>query len=544
MADHIIPTTLHVVVPECRRAEGYRRTRLMAIAIAVLMCNPMAITVQPLSAEPHSGHVRNHAPPRDDRPTHKQPIFYPPSASPAETAEALAAEAPDALLERFMHLHSTMRYDEALRVAERLVALRPDSGLALYNLACIQARLHLVDEAIVTLKRAVESGWRRLTHLELDPDLQCLRDDDRFAAIITTLETRLAAEAPTSRSRRDDPWPAIARELEQRVPDWLREYEVPGVSIALLRDGDVVWESGMGAACAASGEAMTAETPFPVRVPATLATLVAAVHCNPDAERQYAALIELADQSVAVEPRRATRFAAARHEFSSRRFATSSPTSRRSGVQPVHRRSHSTEPVRTNDPAASESDISADREARRHAELLHMLVELSSNRSSRAYCESEVFVSSELTATTFPHPDAMSGLATGHTALGTALAESDQAPDDNVLYSTAPDLARLLARAAMVGAADDAVDAAGHRDLAARVIAMIRSGQVLPRRIIRTDGGLRYEIAEHWNGRGCLMQWHPHGGDGIVVLYNAAHGEALARRIARHALGGEARRGS
>jgi len=54
----------------------------------------------------------------------------------------------------------------------------------------------------------------------------------------------------------------IARRLEQRIPPLLREAGVPGLSIALLRDGELVWHRGFGVKNARTGEPVTDGTVF------------------------------------------------------------------------------------------------------------------------------------------------------------------------------------------------------------------------------------------------------------------------------------------
>jgi CubicO group peptidase (beta-lactamase class C family) len=53
----------------------------------------------------------------------------------------------------------------------------------------------------------------------------------------------------------------IAR-LEERLPQLMKEANVPGLSLALLRDGELVWQRGFGVKNAQTGEAVTDNTVF------------------------------------------------------------------------------------------------------------------------------------------------------------------------------------------------------------------------------------------------------------------------------------------
>ncbi len=74
------------------------------------------------------------------------------------------------------------RHEEALRLDERLAALRPDDPVIHYNLACSRALLGRVEEALDALRRAVRLGYDDFDHMDKDPDLASLRRDPRYRA--------------------------------------------------------------------------------------------------------------------------------------------------------------------------------------------------------------------------------------------------------------------------------------------------------------------------------------------------------------------------
>jgi Flp pilus assembly protein TadD len=82
------------------------------------------------------------------------------------------------------------RYAEGLQIDKRLIKLRPDDALAHYNLACSYALLKRIDQAIVTLRKAVELGYRDFRYLRQDRDLDAIRHDPRFRQLLREYENR------------------------------------------------------------------------------------------------------------------------------------------------------------------------------------------------------------------------------------------------------------------------------------------------------------------------------------------------------------------
>ena len=80
------------------------------------------------------------------------------------------------------------RYEDGLRLDRRLSRLMPDDRMVHYNLACSLALLGRADEAFEVLARAVELGYDDPDHLRVDPDLDSIRDDGRFSALLARLE--------------------------------------------------------------------------------------------------------------------------------------------------------------------------------------------------------------------------------------------------------------------------------------------------------------------------------------------------------------------
>lgn len=72
----------------------------------------------------------------------------------------------------------------AVELDRRLVDVLPSDFLARYNLGCSLARAGKSDEAIDALSRAILLGYDDLAHLEVDPDLDSLREHPEFRELL------------------------------------------------------------------------------------------------------------------------------------------------------------------------------------------------------------------------------------------------------------------------------------------------------------------------------------------------------------------------
>ncbi len=78
--------------------------------------------------------------------------------------------------------------DKGLELAERALGQDEKEPVVLYNVACFFAMKGDADRSIELLERAVENGWGDLAWLETDSDLDILRDDARFKAILAGID--------------------------------------------------------------------------------------------------------------------------------------------------------------------------------------------------------------------------------------------------------------------------------------------------------------------------------------------------------------------
>ena len=92
--------------------------------------------------------------------------------APEEAAEAFAA-------------YNAGDYETALAKQLVVVEKRPDNAVAHFNAGCFAARAGRADEAIESLRRAVEINDRIRELIATDEDLDSIREDRRFAEVTT-----------------------------------------------------------------------------------------------------------------------------------------------------------------------------------------------------------------------------------------------------------------------------------------------------------------------------------------------------------------------
>ena len=79
------------------------------------------------------------------------------------------------------------RLEEGLSVDEKLVSLIPRNPIVHYNLGCSQALLGRTDEALDSLRQAIRLGYTDLDYMRRDADLESLREEPGFEALIEEL---------------------------------------------------------------------------------------------------------------------------------------------------------------------------------------------------------------------------------------------------------------------------------------------------------------------------------------------------------------------
>ncbi len=79
------------------------------------------------------------------------------------------------------------RLKEGVFWAERALAIDPEDAAVRYNVACLYSLEGMKDKAIACLEDAIRVGFGNRGWLEHDPDLNPLRGDPRFEALISKM---------------------------------------------------------------------------------------------------------------------------------------------------------------------------------------------------------------------------------------------------------------------------------------------------------------------------------------------------------------------
>jgi tetratricopeptide (TPR) repeat protein len=77
--------------------------------------------------------------------------------------------------------------DRALEWAKRASSMDSEDSWVLYNVACVYALLGKIDDAISCLEKAIQNGFGHREWLENDSDLDSLRGDRKFQALLKRL---------------------------------------------------------------------------------------------------------------------------------------------------------------------------------------------------------------------------------------------------------------------------------------------------------------------------------------------------------------------
>jgi tetratricopeptide (TPR) repeat protein len=77
--------------------------------------------------------------------------------------------------------------DVAIEYAARALAVDPEDPLLLYNVACTYAVLGRTEEALKTLAQSVSNGWGDRSWLEHDSDLDSIRGEPRYQALVQAM---------------------------------------------------------------------------------------------------------------------------------------------------------------------------------------------------------------------------------------------------------------------------------------------------------------------------------------------------------------------
>ncbi len=82
------------------------------------------------------------------------------------------------------------RFQDGLRVDQRLAQLKPKDPLVYYNLACSYSLLQMPGECLAALRSALRLGYRDFRFMEQDKDLAFIRQDPRYRTLLSRYRRR------------------------------------------------------------------------------------------------------------------------------------------------------------------------------------------------------------------------------------------------------------------------------------------------------------------------------------------------------------------
>ena len=461
----------------------------------------------------------------------------------AHSSEAV----PEYLLYQLVDQLTAKRYEEAEQTARALVDRVPERATAHYNLACVLALRGRTDAALGSLQRAVELGWRNRLHLRIDPDLASLRQHEGYHDLLKNLDEHLRNERGAAVPLRVDGFPKLREEIASILPDLLSSHHVPGISLAVIRNGETLWTMTSGVRDARQDAPLSEQDLFRSTTATTLLTALAALQLeamdvwsldDPIARWLPEFLPDHPDLRDRITIRQVlTHTAGLRSQLTRdmtdgtddliRRSVAFDPT--RHGARYLYNRAASLLVGRAIertmidddfDPATSEEYV-YDFATRTRATILRPLQMLETYPRQLARLADRLVV--------------------GHTELGTPFRDPiEPARPGNPVYITIHDYARLLelltsasAEASPVQLPADAWSQMLERPLEGA------TGFGLGVRLSRTDFGTYADLTDVHLGLGSLVRWYPTTRTAVVIMYNSETGHPLAERLAHMILGGE-----
>jgi hypothetical protein len=79
------------------------------------------------------------------------------------------------------------QFIRGLGVDEHLAALRPQDPIVRYNLACSLSLVNRLSDAVAELKNAIALGFRDFSHMEIDGDLDNVRQHAGYQSLVREL---------------------------------------------------------------------------------------------------------------------------------------------------------------------------------------------------------------------------------------------------------------------------------------------------------------------------------------------------------------------
>jgi tetratricopeptide (TPR) repeat protein len=119
----------------------------------------------------------------------------------AESLPETGREELEATREKAMNLLKEKKYEDALKEFAKILREVPGDWNALYNSACAYSLLGDKAKAVEFLEKSIRAGFLDFDHIEKDSDLDNIRDEAGYKAIIEAKEKYIAEYASESLAR-------------------------------------------------------------------------------------------------------------------------------------------------------------------------------------------------------------------------------------------------------------------------------------------------------------------------------------------------------
>ena len=103
----------------------------------------------------------------------------------------LSAESFEELISDATYLYNTGKYKEAAELAEEAFKIGNPGMEHYYNTACCWALAGDIENALLNLEKAIDSGWMDIDWLQEDKDLESLQENEQFKNLVSQLQNEL-----------------------------------------------------------------------------------------------------------------------------------------------------------------------------------------------------------------------------------------------------------------------------------------------------------------------------------------------------------------
>jgi tetratricopeptide (TPR) repeat protein len=118
-----------------------------------------------------------------------------------ESLPETAREELESARAKALNLLREKKYEDALKEFAKILREVPDDSNALYNSACAYSLLGDKAKAVEFLEKSIKAGFLDFDHIEKDPDLDNIRDEAGYKAIMAAKEKCIAEYASESLAR-------------------------------------------------------------------------------------------------------------------------------------------------------------------------------------------------------------------------------------------------------------------------------------------------------------------------------------------------------